>query len=45
MKNVMTVINELGKVLEDKNLTIEIKDLEIAQLRRRIEELETNRGF
>lgn len=40
MKNVMTVINELGKILEDKNLTIEIKNFEIAQLKKRIEELE-----
>ena len=40
MKNVMTVINELGKILDEKNFTIEIKELEIAQLKMRIEELE-----
>ena len=43
----MTVIKELGKLIEDKNLTIELQAYEINILKERVEELETktNRGF
>lgn len=41
MKEVMTVIKELGKLIEDKNLTIELQTYEINLLKERVEELET----
>ena len=38
--NILYVINELGKLLSDKDTTISIKDYEIDNLKKKIEQIE-----
>ena len=45
MENILTVINELGKLLSDRDTTISVQKYEIESLKKKIESIEAHIDF